>query len=138
MQYFFSNENVCFSFLVLQVQSTECRGTATKIAIESRLSVSSEILAKSHCGSASMEFSARPGQQLNITITDFNHLSNQNNQRSCVNYLELTEPSGKTEPVCAGSYGRSGHVMLTSGHDVTAVFHIQDPRNQRFILTFEG
>ena len=106
--------------------------------VESRLSVSSEILAKSHCGSSSMAFSARPGQHLNITITDFNHLSNQNNQRSCVNYLELTELSGKTEPVCAGTYGRTGHVMLTTGHDVTTVFHIQDPRNQRFILTFEG
>ena len=85
-----------------------------------------------------MTFSARPGQQLNITITDFSHQNNPNNQRSYVNYLELTESSGKREPVCAGSYGRTGHVMVTSGHDVTATFHIQDPRNQRFILTFEG
>ena len=124
--------------IVLQIDPADCRSTAATIEVTSTLSVSSDIVANARCGSSSMEFTARPGQQLNITITDFNHQNNPNNQRSCVNYLELTEPSGKSEPVCAGSYGRTGHVMLTSGHDVTAVFHIQDPRNQRFILTFEG
>ena len=106
--------------------------------VSTKLAVSSEILAKANCGSSSVHFTASPGQQLNISILDFNYNAHEHS-RHCVNYLELIESyTGKTEPVCAGSYERTGHVMLSAGHDVTAVFHVQDPNNQRFILSFEG
>ena len=124
---------------MLQLDYTQCRATSTKFKVTSKLSVSSKILSEANCGSSSLQFAARLGQQLNITITDFNSNQHENSRHSCVNYLELSEPeTGKKQPVCAGSYDRSGHVMLTSGHDVTAVFHVQDPNNQRFILTLEG
>ena len=135
----FQETSLDIIYLVFQLQQSQCRSTASKIEVTSKLSISSETLTTANCGSSSLTFTARPGQQLNISITDFTFTNHQGNRQSCVNYLELLERDSETpKPVCAGQYGRNGHVMLTSGPEVKAVFHVQDPRNQRFIISLEG
>ena len=124
---------------VLQIDQSQCRSSANNIEVSSKLSISSDILANANCGSSSMTFMSRPGQQLNISITDFTFGAHQHNSRSCINYLEIVDPAKENPiPVCAGAYGRTGNIMLSEGHEIQTTFHVQDPKNQRFILSFEG
>ena len=121
---------------VQQIQAHECHSASHQVEVTSFTAISSHRLAQNGCGSSQLRLAARAGQTLNISLIDLTSQSHDDVTRACTNYFELQEDSSLPVPVCAGT-SRKRHIMTSHGNQVSANFQIQDPKNQRFILTLE-
>ena len=106
--------------------------------VTSSLSFASDVIASTNCATSSIVLSARPGQRLNLSLTDFHSDDVTGASRACLNYLQLTDvTSADAMTVCANTE-RHKVLMTSVGHEVKVKFQVYEPQSQKFILHAEG
>ena len=115
-----------------------CSASDARMNVTSSLSFSSDVIASTNCATSSLVLSARPGQRLNLSLTDFHSHDVTGASPACHNYLQLTDvTSGDAMTVCASSE-RHKALMTSVGHQVKVKFQLHDARSQRFLLHAQG
>ena len=106
--------------------------------VTSSMTFSSDVIASTNCATSSLVLSARPGQRLNLSLTDFHSHDVTGASPACHNYLQLTDvTSDDAMTVCAG-VPRERRLMSTVGHSARIKFQVHNPNQQRFILHAQG
>ena len=115
-----------------------CSSNNEIMNVTSSITFSSDVIASTNCATSSLVLSARPGQRLNLSLTDFHSHDVTGASPACHNYLQLTDvTSGDAMTVCASSE-RHKALMTSVGHQVKVKFQLHDARSQRFLLHAQG
>ena len=105
---------------------------------EAEFSLSSSDIMKSPCSAMirNIELRAKPGQQINISLTDFMWQSD-NSHRGCVSYGEVTDKQTQRHVRLCGGQHRESTVMVSISS--TVKLNLQPvSANNRYLLTFAG
>ena len=120
------------------VESAMCHAGSKNIEVATEAVLSSKNLFDVGCGGSTLQLTAKPGQQLNVSIVDFTWQAAIDQAGSCVNYLELHDTTGDDRvTVCAGP-SRERDIMMSAANVLQAHFQLQDPKQQHFLLEIRG
>ena len=128
--------------VALTIASHQCRAFSPPSfnVTNTMTSLSSDEVAAAGCGGDVIEFTARPGQQINVTLVDLTHSDGDVTARrsACVNFFELHDTDDAQRLQVCATPQRHRHVMTSLGHNIKIKFQIQDAARQKFLLQLKG